>query len=192
MNPMMEQFMNEDPFMGEKIRLRPYELEDIPVIMAHINNYQSRVLLGIFIPWSADQEKDFIKKQSDDATAGTAYGYAMIEQEGGTLIGGVNLSLEDPINRSASLGIGVLDPSNCDKGFGRDALKCILKVGFGLLNFHRIELSVFAYNPRAIHVYGKVGFKEVGRKRDAVMVEGRYHDIIIMDILRDEFDDLHG
>ncbi|GAM15090.1 hypothetical protein SAMD00020551_3246 [Mesobacillus selenatarsenatis SF-1] len=36
----------------------------------------------------------------------------------------------------------------------------MLDYGFGILNMHRIELEVFAYNPRAIHVYEKLGFKQ--------------------------------
>ena len=43
------------------------------------------------------------------------------------------------------------------------------------------------YNERAIHVYEKLGFKEVGRKREAHYLQGKYHNIVVMDILKREF-----
>jgi RimJ/RimL family protein N-acetyltransferase len=64
---------------------------------------------------------------------------------------------------------------------------CLLKCCFHTLNLHRVELTVYDYNPRAKHIYEKVGFKEIGRKREAKWLEGKYYDIIIMDILDREF-----
>jgi len=66
-------------------------------------------------------------------------------------------------------------------------MECLLKFGFNILNLHRIELWVMEYNERAIHVYLKVGFKEVGRKREAHYLQGVYHNIVVMDILEEEF-----
>jgi RimJ/RimL family protein N-acetyltransferase len=95
------------------------------------------------------------------------------------------------VNRSASIGIGIHNPKNHNKGYGTDSMICLLKIGFFILNFHRLELCVMDYNKRAIHVYEKIGFKEVGLKREAHFLQGKYHDIYIMDILAKEFEDLH-
>jgi RimJ/RimL family protein N-acetyltransferase len=45
-----------------------------------------------------------------------------------------------------------------------------------------IELEVFANNPRAVHVYEKVGFKQVGRIPKKIFRKGRIMDIIVMAI----------
>ena len=42
------------------------------------------------------------------------------------------------------------------------------------LNLKLIELSVFATNERAIHVYRKMGFKESGRKPNYIFKDGEY------------------
>jgi putative acetyltransferase len=47
----------------------------------------------------------------------------------------------------------------------------------------RLELEVFTNNPRAIHVYEKVGFEIEGCKRRAVLKEDGYHDTYIMSLL---------
>ena len=44
-----------------------------------------------------------------------------------------------------------------------------------------------AFNKRAIRCYEKSGFKEVGRRREAYYLNGKYYDIITMDILKKEF-----
>ena len=48
-------------------------------------------------------------------------------------------------------------------------------------------LIVFSFNERAVKCYKKVGFKEIGRRRKALVRNMKEHDIIYMDILSDEF-----
>ena len=58
-----------------------------------------------------------------------------------------------------------------------------LRYGFDTVGLHRISLKVFDFNPRARRVYQKCGFRLEGRKRDALLAGGRWHDAIIMAIL---------
>ncbi len=53
-------------------------------------------------------------------------------------------------------------------------------------------LGVFAFNRAAIRCYQKVGFKEIGRRREARIIAGKAYDAILMDILEDEFRALYG
>ena len=66
-----------------------------------------------------------------------------------------------------------------DKGIGefmiRQALKYARKEGIKI-----VELSVFANNGRAIHLYKKLGFKKVGLLKGTLKNKGRYFDQIIM------------
>jgi ribosomal protein S18 acetylase RimI-like enzyme len=49
-----------------------------------------------------------------------------------------------------------------------------LIVGYGIeeLGLHRIELEVFAFNPRAQRAYEKAGFVVEGVRRDALRWDG--------------------
>jgi RimJ/RimL family protein N-acetyltransferase len=53
---------------------------------------------------------------------------------------------------------------------------------FGYL---RVELGVFGSNARAASLYRKAGFVEEGIKRRAILINGVFHDEIIMARLRD-------
>ncbi|MGC9781430.1 MAG: GNAT family N-acetyltransferase [Candidatus Heimdallarchaeota archaeon] len=45
----------------------------------------------------------------------------------------------------------------------------------------------YVRNTRAIKTYLKAGFKEIGLRREARFREGKYHDVLLMDILRKEW-----
>ncbi|MFX0099236.1 MAG: GNAT family N-acetyltransferase, partial [Candidatus Hodarchaeota archaeon] len=66
-----------------------------------------------------------------------------------------------------------------------------LKFCFNILNLNRVELGVYEFNTRAIHVYEKVGFKHIGKKRDDIFFEGKYYDHLMMDILQEEYRELY-
>lgn len=176
-----------NPFVGETVRLRPYEQSDVEHIMEHWNTYNSRRFLGPFTPHSSLQEEDFIKSQSKWANEKKAFGFAITEKHTGEFLGGTGCHEIDWINRSTTVGIAIHNPENHEKGYGSDALRCMLKFCFNILNLNRVELGVYDFNSRAIHVYEKVGFKHIGRKRDDIFFEGSYYDHMLMDILRDEF-----
>ena len=77
------------------------------------------------------------------------------------------------------------------KGYGIEAVKLILDYGFSFLNLRNISLSVFEYNEAAYNLYKKAGFKEAGRLRKAVEIMGKTYDVIIMDMLKEEFQSVY-
>jgi RimJ/RimL family protein N-acetyltransferase len=65
----------------------------------------------------------------------------------------------------------------------------MLEHAFDRLGLHRVGLSVFSYNLRAIRAYEKAGFRIEGRQREAILRDGRYWDEIQMSVLVDEWVD---
>ena len=55
------------------------------------------------------------------------------------------------------------------------------------MNLNNIRLDVMEFNERAIKCYKKCGFKECGRRRKSYFLNGKYYDVIQMDILSEEF-----
>lgn len=73
-------------------------------------------------------------------------------------------------------------------GLGRAALRVAKRVAFDDLGAHRFWLDVKARNTRAQALYEAEGFVQEGRLRDAVRVEGGYDSLVVMSMLRSEFD----
>ncbi|MBR1090071.1 GNAT family N-acetyltransferase [Bradyrhizobium manausense] len=72
-----------------------------------------------------------------------------------------------------------LVPDFRGKGFGERLLRQAVQAA-DAFGFRRIELGVFATNTAAAALYRKVGFVEEGTKRGAILLDGIYHDEIIM------------
>nr|MDO8109105.1 GNAT family N-acetyltransferase [Candidatus Sigynarchaeota archaeon] len=175
------------PFIGEKTALRPVELADLDEIMKWFNTYETRRFLLAFLPYSRAQEEEWIKTTITAANERTEFTFAITSKSRDDFLGTCSIRQFNWFNRSGVVGIAIHNPANHDKGFGSDALLCLLKFGFRILNLHRIEISVFEFNERAKHVYEKIGFTEIGRKRKAIFFEGTYYDEIVLDFLSDEF-----
>jgi RimJ/RimL family protein N-acetyltransferase len=56
------------------------------------------------------------------------------------------------------------------------------------LALHRVALTVFEFNSRAIRAYEKCGFVVEGRARQAIFRDGRFWDELHMSILLDEWE----
>jgi RimJ/RimL family protein N-acetyltransferase len=98
----------------------------------------------------------------------------------GKYLGEVVLTINDD-NRSAGMRIMIQD--GFGKGYGTAAIKHVLDYAFNERNLHRVDLEVYEFNDRAIHVYKKCGFREEGRLRDALLWDGVFHDAIVMSVL---------
>jgi len=47
-----------------------------------------------------------------------------------------------------------------------------------MMNLHRIELGVFPFNDRAIHIYEKLGFQKEGYSPKFLSINGNWEDHI--------------
>lgn len=79
--------------------------------------------------------------------------------------------------------IALTGPRVFGKGYGTEATRLVRDFAFGELGLHRLALEVNSFNAAAIAVYRKVGFLLEGVRRDAIRVEGAWHDVHDMAIL---------
>jgi len=114
---------------------------------------------------------------------------AIIEVEGKHHIGNIELSNIDLFNRDATFSI-ILDNEYHGRKFGTEASQLLIAHAFKRLNLSRISLGVNEINLPALKLYQKLGFKEEGRKRKAILINGNYYDAIFMGMLFDEWNEL--
>jgi RimJ/RimL family protein N-acetyltransferase len=168
---------------GTKTRLRALEHDDLPHFVRWINDPEVRRFMVIRYPLSMTEEEKwwegFLERENDHIFA--------IEAEDGTYIGNIGLHDLERENRKALLGIIIGHKAYWGQGYGTDAIQAVLRWAFDYLNLHRVYLTVYAYNERAIRCYQKCGFRHEGTMRQARYSGGRYHDELMMGLLRDEF-----
>jgi len=108
-------------------------------------------------------------------------------RDSGRLIGSCALSQLDGDNGSALYHITLGEKDTWGQGYGTEASELMLEHAFRVLALHRVALSVFEFNERAVKSYLKVGFVIEGRARDAIWRDGRYWDEISMSILESDW-----
>ena len=82
--------------------------------------------------------------------------------------------------------IALVGPHVFDQGYGTEATRLVRDWCFGELGLRRLALDVDATNERARRVYERVGFVDEGRRRQARLVDGEWHDVIDMAMLRSD------
>jgi RimJ/RimL family protein N-acetyltransferase len=99
------------------------------------------------------------------------------------LIGTCALSQLDADNGSALFHITIGEKDAWGRGYGTEATRLMIDHAFSGLGLHRVALTVFAFNERAIRSYRSVGFVVEGRAREAIWRDGRWWDEISMSLL---------
>ncbi|MBI4815637.1 MAG: GNAT family N-acetyltransferase [Deltaproteobacteria bacterium] len=176
------------PFLiGPRVDLRPLDESDASMVVGWLNAPEIRQYLRVGrFPLNMITERAFIQQISNSKTD---LSLIIVERQSGRPIGVTGLHAIDNIDRRAVFGIAIVRPEDRGRGFGTEVLRCMARHGFTWLNLHRIELEVYANNPRAIASYKKVGFVEEGRQRSRVFLNGVFQDVVLMGLLAHELVD---
>lgn len=169
--------------LGEKIYLSPRNCEEVEKFTEWLNDFETTDYIGrsAYIT-TLESEKKYFEEDIDKN-----YNFFIVTLDNDKVIGTVGLENYDAINRTAILGIFIGDKEYRSQGYGTEAIRLILDYGFNYLNLNNIGLDLIEFNERALACYKKCGFKEYGRRRKCIYLNGKYYDRIRMDILAEEF-----
>jgi RimJ/RimL family protein N-acetyltransferase len=174
----MTDFSFKPTLTGERVVLRPFRDGDADALMqAILNDPEADRLTGTHATFTEEQVRAYAATRNEQ----TDRLDLAIEHEG-RCVGEAVLNEWDPDNRSCNFRI-MLTADGRDRGLGTEATRLIVGYGFEKLGLHRIELEVYAFNPRARRVYEKVGFVAEGVRRDALLWDGEWVDSTIMSVL---------
>jgi RimJ/RimL family protein N-acetyltransferase len=184
---------------GETVQLRPILEDDLPLLVRWMNNPDVRY-------WLHHSERR-------DATVETVRGrFGLTEdafpnlvwiietlrvlpndpahsgQAEGRAVGHVGLLQVDPVHSRAELAISIGEKDCWSHGYGSDAIRAVLRHGFGSMELRRIELHTDADNARGIRCYEKCGFVREGVMRERRLRFGKPLDMVLMSVLRGEWE----
>jgi RimJ/RimL family protein N-acetyltransferase len=178
-------FWQPEEIVGRLVALRRPQPSDLTSVVswyrdreiAKLTRYQSRPMN------EAEVERFFqLRMLAPDALA-----YCIVELPDWRLVGFTTFSSLDGDNGSVLFHITIGERDAWGRGLGTEATELMLEHAFERLGLHRVGLSVFSYNLRAIRAYEKAGFRIEGRHREAILRDGRYWDEIQMGVLVDEW-----
>jgi len=106
----------------------------------------------------------------------------IVEKVYGTAI----ISKIDWKNRSCSIDIK-LSRNAQGNGYGTDAVQLLIKYIFEELNMNRIFVNILEYNIQSQGLFEKIGFIKEGIQRKAIFKNGKYNNLIIYSLLKEEY-----
>jgi RimJ/RimL family protein N-acetyltransferase len=175
----------QNPFLvGEQVYLRPVEVADAPAIVPWFNDPEVSRFMLRHLPMSLFAEEEFLRKRASNETD-VALG--IVDKASDRLIGTSGLHPEMRC-RSARFGIVIGDKAAWGRGIGTAVTRLMVDHAFETLNMNRVWLHVYEYNARGQRVYEKIGFRVEGRLRQETYRDGRYWDVIVMGLLRSEWE----
>ena len=173
--------------LGERIRLRHTEREDLPFFVEWLNDPDVRRGPMLHLPLSIAEEEQWFENMLTSPQDERPLVIEAKTEDDWTMIGNSSFHNLDWRNRNAELGIFIGEKSYWDRGYGTEVMRLLLKHGFNTLNLHMIYLRVYEDNRRAIRAYEKAGFVEDGRLRQMIFKDGEFLDVIFMSVLRAEW-----
>lgn len=158
--------LTEPKIEGSSVDLRYVRESDLDSYFAFLQDPEMRRLTGTQGESTREEIAAWMQKIGDINE--DRYDFMIILKETDELVGEVVLNEIDTINRNANIRIAIKGTKHRGKGYGTEAIRHMLRYGFETLKLHRIHLGVYAFNPRAIHVYEKIGFQREGIERYSV------------------------
>ncbi|MFN2190091.1 MAG: GNAT family N-acetyltransferase [Candidatus Promineifilaceae bacterium] len=178
----------ENILKGKRVRLTALLKEDLPTFAAWYEDAGfSRMLDAVpAMPKSVEKWGKWLE-ESEDSSNMYVFGIRLVD--GGKLIGFAELDGILWTHRNCWIGLGIGEPENWGKGLGTETMNLLLKFAFHELNLHRVQLSVFSYNERAITLYEQLGFTKEGSFREHLERDGERYDMHLYGLLRREWED---
>lgn len=166
----------------ERLLLKPVEEEDL-VSLLDLQWDKEVVQHMKFTPLSLDNQRSWIKSLGRDRLAFTMHR----KLEGKTeLIGLATLNNIDGTNQRASWGMK-LKAGLPGKGIGFEASLMIIHYAFHFLNLIKIHADYIDDNKASEGLVNKIGLRQEGLLVKHLFHRGRFHDLILVGILKDEF-----
>lgn len=183
-----------DIYKGELVRLSAMNAEEAGKAFArwHRDSEFKRLIdSGVMQMPSAKTAQKWLEKELEEQSVNQHW-FSIRKLDDDQLLGDIDLYVYNWSARDSFVGLGIGEREFWGRGYGTDVMRVILRYAFTEVNLHRVTLTVFEYNPRAIRSYEKAGFRHEGRMRGALSKEGRRWDILVMGILREEWMEQNG
>jgi len=169
---------------GQKIYLRPYNCDDDEMILYGKNKTEVREALFLFAPYTSEHLSKEINELNNSKESILL---TICKHEDNIAIGQTAFVRIDYISRAAVYYIAIYNPQYWSKGYGKETTRLMVKYAFDTLNLNRIQLHVSCTNKYAIESYKKAGFKQEGILREAMYLNNKYVDFMLMGIIRKDY-----
>jgi len=175
--------------MKSRIYLRALELDDYKVSIQWRNDDEISNLVGgpkYYV--SSEREKEWVRNAIFD---NSKIVLAICLKDSNKYIGNIMLQDIDYVNRSGHVPVLIGDKTEWNKGYATEARMLMLHYAFYHKGLERIVAYVLEDNISSLKMHEKCGYKVEGVLRRSVYKNGKFHNQVVLSILRDEFEEVY-
>ncbi|WP_339301154.1 GNAT family protein [Paenibacillus sp. FSL R5-0623] len=179
-------------WQDDKVRLRALREEDWEDHYYNRFDTPARRLLecAVELPPTHVEAKNFTENFSDFSLGKGRIMFTIVNMDGEN-VGGVNLNSIDERNGTFSIGIQI-DRDHRGKGYGTRAVRILLKYAFFERRLNKFNDYVLQGNEPSAAMMRKLGCVQEGVRRQVIYTDGKYQDLILFGLTKDEFMEKEG
>ncbi len=142
--------------------------------------YKSRAnqrLIGTSLQLSTDSLRKIFGKSLNDKNN---FEYSVYDKKSGRLIGVAQIYLKG--KGIGGLFILIGEKNFRRKGYGREILKQLIKIGFNELKLRKLKAAIIGHNEASLNLFKNCGFKLAEVKRKAWKYNGKRYDKYVFEL----------
>ena len=174
-----------------RFQIRPYRSDDVPRLYEAVR--ESVREIAAWLPWahagySITDSAAWVETRPRAWQEDRSYDFIILDQESGTLVGGVGLNQLDRQHQLANLGYWVRS-SWAGRGAASAGARLAAGFGFRQLGLQRLEIIMAVGNIASRKVAEKAGASREGRLRNRLLISGLPHEAYLYSLIREEWRD---
>ena len=171
----------------ERLTLRPFTLVDAARVPRLAGDEEiARYTLNIPHPYEDGMAEAWIESHPDRFQAGESATFAITLRDERLLIGAIGLKFA-PRHRRAEMGYWVAR-DRWGRGYATEAAWAVLRYAFAERGLHKVVATHLAPNIASGRVMQKIGMRQEGVQREHVLKNGRFVDLVLYGILREDWE----
>lgn len=176
--------MKNQILIGEKIKLRALEPEDLSFLFEIENNEIFWEISHTQTPFSKFLLKQYIENAHLDIYEAKQLRLVIADKKNGNPFGLIDLFDFNPKHKRAGIGI-LMHPNFQKNGFALEALKILIEYAFTYLDLHQLYANITEGNKKSSSLFEKLHFKKVGIKKDWLFTNNSYQNEILYQLIKD-------
>ena len=167
---------------GKLCRLRPPRPEDAPAMITWFEDMEVTRFLELRTPPSIEGEKEWLEHTAKDADS-----VVWVVEFETRAVGSTGIRFIDWKNGFGTTGTVIGDKAVWGKGLGRELMRLRARYAFTQLPLRKLKAAYLEGNEASARAQKAAGYREVGRWRGDRFVDGRWVDLILTEVLREDW-----
>ena len=163
---------------GDHICLSALEPDDLNFLYELENNTAIWEISGTTTPYSKHVLKQYLDNSHRDIYDVKQLRLCICKAE--MVLGLIDLFDFDPKNKRAGVGIVILEEKERNQGIGTEAIKLLTDYVFTTLGLRQLFANVMEDNSASLYLFKKMGFEEVGLKKDWIFSNGEFKNEVLL------------